>query len=117
MSFMTRRPGVRLGAVIDRLWHIEDATPSAASICPDGRTEIVLHLGDPMQGQPRHLLVPQMDRPITIVPSGRVAMVGARFRPGALHKVLPVAQDGLAGHVIDLQSLWHHWTRRAAERV
>jgi AraC-like DNA-binding protein len=117
MSFTARRPASRLQAVIDRVWHIEDATPSTAVICPDGRTEIVLHLGDPMRGQHRHLLVAQMDRPITIVPSGRVAMVGARFRPGALHKVLPVAQDRLAGQILDLESIWQHWTRRAAERV
>jgi len=117
MSFTTRRPAARLRGVIDRLWHIEDAAPSPAIICPDGRTEIVLHLGAPMRGQHRHLLVGQMDGPVTIIPSGPVAMVGARFRPGALHKVLPVAQDRLAGQILDLESVWQHWTRRAAERV
>ena len=113
--------------MIDRLWHVEEActSPGAETICPDGRTEIVLHIGDPMceradgveRRQPRHLLVGQMPGPITVVPTGRVAMVGARLAPGALHRMSGIPQAQLAGHVHDLETVWSHWTRRAVEQV
>jgi AraC-like DNA-binding protein len=100
-----------------------DRTPEA--ICPDGHTEIILHLGDPMlehtdgglTPQARHLLVTQMDRPVTIVPSGRMAMVGARLTAGALHRLLPMAQDRLAGQILDLDTIWRQWTRQTFEQL
>ena len=127
MAYTARPPSGRLRGIVDRLWHVEDAGPSAMAetICPDGRTEIVLHIGDPMRArvgsawrmQPRHLLVGQMAAPITVVPTGRVAMVGARLAPGALHCVSGIPQGRLTGQVHDLESLWSRWTRRTAERV
>jgi AraC-like DNA-binding protein len=67
--------------------------------------------------QARHLLVTQMDRPVTIVPTGRVAMVGARLSAGALHRLLPTAQDQLAGQILDLDTIWREWTRQTSEQV
>lgn len=127
MSYIARQPTGRLLGIVDRVWRVEDAHPSFApeTICPDGRTEIILHLGDPMlqlvngarHSQPRHLLVAQMDGPVKIVPTGRVRMVGARFVTGALHRVLPMPQDRLAGKILDLEAVWQRWARRAAEQV
>ena len=67
--------------------------------------------------QPRHLLVGQMDGPVTILPTGRVAMAGARLHAGALYRLLPVPQQELAGRVHDLDTIWHGWTRRTADRI
>src|SRR5262245_61284707 len=127
MGYQTRRPVGRLQGIVDRFWRVDDPAADGApeTICPDGRTEIVLHLGDSMRQrvvdidirQPRHLLVAQMDRPITIVPCGHVSMIGARFVAGALHRRLPVPQDRLAGRILDLEDVWSRWTRRTADRV
>jgi AraC-like DNA-binding protein len=128
MSFLIRRPTGRLQGLVDRLWRIDEGVAVDASpetICPDGRTEIVLHLGDPMRqriegadvDQPRNLLVAQMEGPVTIVPTGRVSMVGARLVEGALHRLLPVPQDRLAGSILDLESMWSSWARSTADRV
>lgn len=127
MSFVSRRPGPRLRGVVDRLWYVEGGVASAEpeTICPDGRTELVVHLGAPMREvradgdrpQPRHLLVGQMARPVTIVPTGGVRMVGARLEPAALHRVLPVPQDRLVDQIVDLEGVWGGWTRQTAERV
>src|SRR5918993_656022 len=121
MSFCTRRPGPRLRGVVDRLWYVESGMESAdpETIFPDGRTELVVHLGAPMKElregaarpQPRHLLVGQMERPVTIVPTGGLRMVGARLEPAALHRVLPVPQDRLVGQIVDLEAVWGAWTR------
>lgn len=128
MSFLERRPAGRLHGIVDRLWRVDESPagqPSPETIYPDGRTEIVLHLGDPMQqqlgglrlDQPCSLLVAQMDGPVTVVPTGRVSMVGARLVSGALHRLLPVPQDRLAGQILDLESVWRSWARGTADRV
>jgi AraC-like DNA-binding protein len=127
MQYAERRPVGRLRGIVDRLWLVDDATPShdPELICPDGRPEIIVHLGDPMREfsrsgyrlQPRHLLVGQMASPIAVVATGRVAMAGARLNPDALFRLLPVSQDTLAGQVIDLASVWSRWTRITAEHL
>ena len=127
MSFAERAPRGRLRGVVERLWLVDDAAPSGAPdvICPDGTMEIVLHLGEAMRQQvdgreilqPRHLLVGQMDMPIVIASTGRVSMVGARFAAGAFRRVLPIPQHQLARRIIDLDSIWPHWTREATDRV
>ncbi len=70
-----------------------------------------------MHGQSRYLLVGQMDAPLSIVSTGRVAMVGARLSPTGLYRLLPLAQDRLSGEVLSLESVWMAWTRRTADRV
>jgi AraC-like DNA-binding protein len=127
MQYAERRPLGRLRGIVDRLWLVDDATPSRdpEMICPDGRPEIIVHLGDPMRElsrssdrlQPRHLLVGQMGAPIAVVATGRVSMAGARLNPDALFRLLPISQDTLAGQVIDLASVWSRWTRITAERL
>jgi AraC-like DNA-binding protein len=130
MSYATRPPLGRLCGFVHRFWQVDESPAAGAdrtpeAICPDGCTEIILHLGDPMLQavngrwlpQERYLLVTQMDGPVTIVPTGRVAMVGARLRAGSLHRLLPTAQDRLARQILDLDTVWHEWTRRTVERV
>ena len=76
-----------------------------------------MHLGDPMQAQPRHLLVGQMDTPISVRPTGRVAMVGARLTPSGLSCLLPIPQLQLTGRIVALDAVWNRWTRETADRV
>lgn len=127
MSHLSQRPAGRLRGIVERIWLVDEAGPRGEpdTICPDGRTEIVLHLADPMserdgshtRRQPRHLLVGQMSRPIVVVPTGRIAMAGATLAPGALHRLLPCAQHRLAEHILDLESVWGVWTRECADRL
>jgi AraC-like DNA-binding protein len=127
MGYLTRRPRPPLRQIVDRLWHVESSTPHAEpdTICPDGRAEIIVHVGAPMRerrdgidrSQPRHLLVGQMDHPVTVAPTGAVRMVGATLAPAALYQLLPMPQDRLAGQIVDLESIWGRWTRQTAERI
>jgi len=127
MSYFARRPVASLRPIVDRVWHVEESAGGAVpeTICPDGRSEIVLHLGEPMAErvgareyrQPRHLLVGQMTSPIAVVPTGRIEMVGARLAPDALHRLTRIPQVQLTGRVVDLELVWSRWTRLAADRV
>jgi AraC-like DNA-binding protein len=119
VSYFARPPSRRRAGIVERLWRVEDPRPCSdpETICPDGRPEIVIHLGDAMQRQPRYLLVGQMERPLTVAPSGPVVMVGARLSPSGLHRLLPVSQDRLASQILSLEAVWNEWTRRTADQV
>ena len=119
VSYMTRRPSARLAGIVERIWRVEDPQPSVEreTICPDGRPELVVHLGSAMAEQPRYLLVGQMDAPMTVTPAGAVVMVGARLGPAGLHRLLPIPQDRIAGDILSLDAVWSDWTRRTADQV
>ena len=119
VSYITRAPSQRLAGIVERLWRVEDNHPTRApeAICPDGRAEIIIHLGDAMEAQPRHLLVGQMETPIMVTATGRVKMLGARFTPTGLHRVLPMSQDRLVGQIVPLDSVWDAWTRCTVDQV
>jgi AraC-like DNA-binding protein len=127
MGFAERAPRGRLRGVVERLWLVEDSAPDSSpeTICPDGTMEIVLHFGDLMRQQvagrervqPRALLVGQMDAPIVIAASGAMSMVGARFAPGAFHRVVAMPQHRLAREIHDLTCLSPRWTRDTTDRV
>jgi AraC-like DNA-binding protein len=115
-----------LSDLVDRLWFVEsDGAGEPETICPDGRTEMVLHLGDPMIErretadilQARHLLVGQMAAPVTVIPTGRVMMVGVRFAPGGMRRLLPIPQDRIAGQILELDTIWRRWTRETVDHV
>ena len=101
------------------------ALPSPETICPDGRTEIVLHLGDPMREQ-RVRRASSRSRatcssarwtlPITIVPTGRCRMVGARSRPPRFTGCCRCRRTGSWDSVLDLEAVWGRWTRQTADR-
>lgn len=126
MSELARAPLGRLRGAVHRVWDVEGSGAMAPeTICPDGYTEIVLHLGDPMcerrasgwRRQPRHLVVGQMAAPVTVAATGRVAMVGARLAPGVLHRLLRIPEDEIAGGVHDLDAVLGAWARRTAAQV
>ena len=126
MGELSQVPRGRLRGVVHRLWDVEGSGAMAPeTICPDGYTEIVLHLGDPMyerrasdwRRQPRHLLVGQMAAPLTVAGTGQVAMVGARLAPGVLHRLLRIPEEQIAGGVHDLEAVLGAWARQTAEQV
>ena len=119
VSYLTLEPSPPLTGIVERIWRVEDAGGSntAETICPDGCAEIVIHLADPMRGQARELLVGQMDSPLTVTATGRVAMVGARFTPTGLHHLLAIPQHQLVGAIVPLDCVLQKWTHRTRAQV
>jgi AraC-like DNA-binding protein len=119
VSYISRAPTPPLRDIVERLWRVEDACPSPTpeTICPDGCAEIVLHLGEAMQGQPRHVLVGQMYGPMAVRAAGPVVMLGARLTPFGLRRLLPMPQERLAGTICALGDVWQHWAERIADQM
>lgn len=118
-----RRFGVPLdlAAWIDCAWTLRGALEAEGqSILPDGRMELVFHLGDPPIGpdgavQSRTLITGQIRSAVTISGSGRVDTLGIRLRPEASGIFGPALE--LAGAVHELPGVIGPRALEALERI
>ena len=118
-----------LSRYIKCVWVMQSPGAESSSqerILPDGCTEIVFNLADPFrqqdldnhtQLQPLTLLVGQMRRHLLIAPTGRVKLVGVRFRPGGAYPFLRLPQDEIADRVIALDLVWGAIGRELESRI
>jgi len=109
-----------LDALIHCFWFLRGPMAGAEvqSVVPDGRMEIVLHLGEPFsevgldgvaRPQADALLAGQLTSPFSLLPRGPADVVGIRFRSAGARSVLgfPAAEvtgrvDRLADHDVRL---------------
>jgi AraC-like DNA-binding protein len=104
------RPSAALADVVRCIWTLEgrtdDLATAAQPILPDGRPEIVVHLGDPfelihddntIERQPRTIFAGQLTSPLIVRPTGKVAVVGIRFRADGVPALIHGLQHRLAG--------------------
>lgn len=96
------RPYVR------RYWSLTDTAPRAdrgpERVVPDGRMEVIVHLGDPFTRraaapasgpQPRALLAGQLLGPLLLQPGSRVDLFAIRFEAWGAHALLGVEPAAL----------------------
>lgn len=88
-------------------------------VLPDGRPELILHLGDPFERvhgegvaerQSRVLFAGQLTRQLVLRPTGRIAVLGVRFHPDGASRLLRAPQRDLAGltlPVLDIAPALH----------
>jgi AraC-like DNA-binding protein len=121
-------PSPALRPYVDRLWLLEGPAAAIESgpIPPDGRTEIIVHAGDPfarrdedgrLRLQERVLIAGQATRALELAPRGHARLVGARLRPAGAHALLRVPQHELADAVVPLAELSRRLARRLADDV
>jgi AraC-like DNA-binding protein len=119
-------PSALLAGVVRCIWTLEgqchDLAATAQPILPDGRAEIVLHLGAPfdvlhddgrIERQPRLIFAGQLTSPLVLRPSGAISVVGIRFRADGAPAFIDIPQHRLAGHTLDLREL----SRPLADRL
>ena len=109
MRYREYLPAAPLARSVACIWTLEgdvcerDAAPQP--ILPDGRAEFVIHLGDvfspvehgAIQRQPCAIFAGQLDRPLTLQPTGRIAVVGVRFRPEGAARLRACLSTSLSG--------------------
>jgi AraC-like DNA-binding protein len=110
-------PWPRLASTVHCVWTLEGHARELADvqpILPDGRPEIILHLGDPFDRieadgshprQPATLFAGQLLNPVTLRPTGVVAVVGVRLQPHGAAALLDRPQDDLVGATIGVDAL------------
>lgn len=101
---------------MDRYWSLRgiEAEPRPEPLLPDGHAEIVLHFGEPFEGQSSALWAGQLDRAMVLQPSRRVDVFGIRFRPYGAFAFTGVPQSITVGRVLPLEEIGY---RTMAERV
>lgn len=113
---------------VERLWWLEGpaAEIAAEPIPPDGRTEIIVHGGDPfarldeageMHLQDRVLFAGQLTRAVKLVPRGYARIVGAHLRPHAAHALFGVPQREMSDAIVDLRNVHRKLARRLHDDV
>ncbi len=116
MKFHEHPPTGPLALGIEAIWTLAMSAPidaAADPIAPDGRSEIILHLGDPYERedgpirslQSRALVAGQIDQPLYLRPTGNSAVVGFRIRPGCARAFLDVPQSEILNLTLDPHSL------------
>ncbi len=109
-------PEGRLADYVRAVWTVDTAeshAKSAQPVVPDGCPELIFNLGDPIHRLrgPEHdvhdrpMLAGQITGAIHLRPQGRVALVGVRLHPWALHAFLGVGAAELRDGIVPLGSV------------
>lgn len=116
MDYQEYPPPQQLQRHVQCLWRLRAAqfAPALQTVYPDGRCELIVHLGVPMsrfgldagwQVQARCLFAAQLRSAIRLAARGPVDCVGVRLQPAASHAIVGAALPGLVEQVIDLAPL------------
>ena len=118
MDYREHAPLPALAHLVELIWtldgHADLLGEEAQPVFPDGRCELILHLGDPfdrihetgaVERQAMVLFAGQLTSRLVLRPTGRIAIVGVRFHPyGAAAAVAPPQRE-LAGLTTDVGSV------------
>lgn len=118
MKYAELAPNPHLASIVHCLWTLEgDAAElggEAQPILPDGRPELVLHVGDAfervygdgrIERQPGLLFAGQLTSALVLRPTGRIGVLGVRLHPHGAAALLEQPQDELAGLTIGVDDL------------
>lgn len=117
MQYRELAPIAPLADAVKCIWTLEgDAAPGGCpqAVLPDGRPELVVHLGDPFElvdagdraiRQPAFMFAGQLTSQLLLRPTGRVAVVGVRFHPHGAASLLGAPQHEFTGFPLGLDDL------------
>jgi AraC-like DNA-binding protein len=111
-------PSPGLAPVVRCLWtlegHADEVQTARQAVLPDGRAELVVHLGDPFERirddgsvecQARVIFAGQITSRLILRPTGRVAVLGVRLHADSAPALVGWPQDDLAGRTPALEEL------------
>jgi AraC-like DNA-binding protein len=99
MRYREFPPGREAAEFIESIWWLEGSAP-VQRVVPDGRAELILHLGEPFEvwtgaqwsRQPACFFTGQITGPLLLRPPGQSQVLGVRFRPEGLGRCLGTAE-------------------------
>ncbi|MCM3872212.1 MAG: helix-turn-helix domain-containing protein [Pyrinomonadaceae bacterium] len=122
MQYTEHRPSPLLAQHLECFWFLSDTNSSPATgaserVLPDGCVEWIFHLGSPFQRstitgewvrQPRSFVVGELTRFLLLQPTGDVAVMGVRFRPGGAYRFLPFPLSDFTDSTVRTGDIWGH---------
>lgn len=104
-----------LAPFVRSFWTLAGTPQPGASerVLPDGRLELVIHLGDPFdrvlaegrERQRRALFIGQLDTHVLLEPTAFVSVFGVCFHPDGASAFAHRAQHETAGRILPLEEL------------
>lgn len=125
MKYTETAPPPRLAPIVDRIWTLEGDAGGLTGdqpVLPDGRPELIVHFGDPfdrvdeagISRQAAVVFAGQLTGPLVLRPTGRVAVLGVRFRPDGAVALIAESQAALAGLTPAVEALHARLARALA---
>jgi len=122
MQYREWAPPPGLEGQVEAIWSLTGhAGEESQRILPDGCAELILNFADPVvqetrgpAQQPALMFVGQITGPLDIRPTGRVDLIGIRFRPGGAAALVPVPQHELVDRSVPLEDVAKNASRRLA---
>jgi len=115
MQYSEFKPSAAASSLIKCFWVLEDEAPadSVQTIIPDGRPELIIHLGHPFaqkrngswHQQPQIFFIGQITGPFLVCPAGLVRTIGVRFRPEGASKLLRLPMFELTNLAVPLENI------------
>ena len=118
MRFREIAPVPELQSIVECIWTLESEPGEAADrvepVLPDGCPELVMQFGDRFERvdtdgsaerQSDILFAGQLTRQLSLRPTGAVATLGVRFRPGSAAAILKMPQQPLLGTTLGVDVL------------
>jgi len=116
MTYSEYAAAPALSPIVECVWTLDgDARELAGTqpVLPDGRPEIILHLGDPFdrieggrrERQPAMIFAGQLLAPLDLRATARVSVVGIRLQPYGAAAVLAAPQHDLVGQTLEVAAL------------
>ena len=118
MDYRELAPPAALRSAVQCVWTLEGTAGELGTdlqpVLPDGRPELILHLGDPfervhehglVERQSRVLFAGQLTRQLVLRPTGRIAVIGVRFHPDGAADLLGAPQRDLAGLTLCVEDI------------
>ena len=119
-------PALRGRARFWRLTGVGGAGSAPAEpVLPDGRVELIVHLGDPFvleregrrEAQPRALLAGPGTAPVLLAPTGRIDVIGVRLEAGVAAELVDVPVAELVDRIPALDALARDFARGLGEEL
>lgn len=113
VSYSEFQPERGLRRIVETFWAFRSESRALERVAPDGRCELVVHLGEPyleVSGpeslrQPRSLLAAQLTRPLHLQGSGAIECISARIAPAAAATILHGDASVFTDRRVDLRAL------------
>lgn len=115
MKYQEIKPGPAASRFIKCYWVLEDDSPMAMAqtIVPDGRSEVIINLGQPFQqategnwlSQPEIFFVGQITGPFVIRPQNPARTIGIRFHPHGAIQLLRVPMFEMTDSAVSIDDV------------
>ncbi len=115
ISYRSIRPSAANAEFVDCYWLLQGtSTPEDIQrIVPDGRPELIIHLGNPFahqrgtiwEPQPECFFVGQISGPMLLRPAGPTNTLGIRFQPHGASRMFRLPLEELSGRSVPLSEL------------